>query len=142
MTIGSISLSYPKPRELLSKIFPVARTDSSTAKWVLPKDAIIAGVYVIQTVAASTAAATFSVGWSGSTTAVLNGFSMGTTSVGYAASGTATGSGVGTQTAVKLVKNFATASGSGIGSGSTAGGGVGDGKGVGSGVDCSGCGVG
>lgn len=97
MTIGSISLSYPKPRELLSKIFPVARTDSSTAKCVLPKGAIIAGVYVIQTVAASTAAATFSVGWSGSTTAVLNGFSMGTTSVGYAASGTATGSGVATK---------------------------------------------
>jgi hypothetical protein len=97
MTIGSISLSYPKPRELLSKIFPVARTDSSTAKCVLPKNAIIAGVYVIQTVAASTAAATFSVGWSGSTTAVLNGFSMGTTSVGYAASGTATGSGVATK---------------------------------------------
>ena len=97
MTIGSISRSYPKPRELLSKIFPVARTDSSTAKCVLPKDAIIAGVYVIQTVAASTAAATFSVGWSGSTTAVLKGFSMETTSVGYAASGTATGSSVATK---------------------------------------------
>lgn len=97
MTIGSISLSYPKPRELLTKIFPVARTDSSTAKCVLPKDAIIAGVYVIQTVAASTAAGTFSVGWSGASTAVLNAFSMGTTSVGYSPAGTATGSGVATK---------------------------------------------
>lgn len=97
MTVGNISLSYPKPRELQSKIFAVARTDSSTVKCVLPKDAIIAGVYVLQTVAASTAAGAISVGWSGSTTAILNAFSMATTSVGYAPGGTATGASVGTK---------------------------------------------
>ncbi len=97
MTVGTVGLSYPKPRELLTKIFPVARTDSSTVKCVLPKDAIIAGVYVLQTVAASTAAATFNVGWSGTTTGILNGFSMATTSVGYAPGGTATGASVGTK---------------------------------------------
>jgi hypothetical protein len=92
-----VGLSYPKPRELISKIIPIARTDSSTAKCTLPKDAIVAGIYVLQTVAASTAAATFNLGWSGATTGLLNGFSMGTTSVGYATGGTATGAQVGTK---------------------------------------------
>ena len=97
MTVGTVGLSYPKPRELLAKIIPIARTDSSTVKCVLPRDAIIAGVYVLQTAAAATAAATFNVGWAGATTGILNGFSMGTTSVGYTTGGTATGSQVGTK---------------------------------------------
>lgn len=97
MTIGTVGLSYPKPRETFAKMIPIARTDSSTVKCVLPKGAVICGIYVIQTAAAVTAAGAFNLGWSGATTALLNAFSMGTTSVGYAVGGTATGSGVGTK---------------------------------------------
>lgn len=97
MAYSNPSLSYPKPRDTLTKIIPIARTDSSTAKCVLPKDAIVVGVYVIQTVAASTAAGAFNLGWSGATTALVNGFSMATTSVGYAPAGTATGASVATK---------------------------------------------
>lgn len=95
MAVSNPSLSYPKPRDALVKIFPIARTDSSTVKCVLPKDAVISGVYVHQTVNAATAAASINVGWSGATTGILNAFSMATTAVGYTTSGTATGSQVG-----------------------------------------------
>lgn len=101
MTFGTVGLSYPKPRELLTKIFPIARTDSSTVKCVLPKDAIIAGVYVLQTAAAVTGAASVNVGWSGATTGILNAFSLPTASVGYSPAGTATGAQVG----VKLTQD-------------------------------------
>jgi hypothetical protein len=57
----AINLSFPKPRATQTKIFAVARTDSSTEKCWLPKDAVIVGVYVLQTTAAATAAATFDV---------------------------------------------------------------------------------
>ncbi len=97
MTFGPVGLNYPKPRELITRIFPIARTDSSTAKLTLPRDAIIAGVYVLQTAAAVTGAASVSVGWSGATTGILNAFSLPTTSVGYAPAGTATGAQVGTK---------------------------------------------
>lgn len=97
MTIGPVGVSYPKPRELLSKIFPIARTDSSTAKCFLPRDAIIAGVYVLQTAPSVTGAATVNVGWSGATTSILNAFSLPTTSVGYSTGGSATGSALGTK---------------------------------------------
>jgi len=95
MPVTNPNLSYPKSRALQTKIFAVARTDSSTVKCVLPKDAIIAGVYVLQTVDAATAAGAINVGWSGATTGILNAFSMATTKVGYAAAGTATGAQVG-----------------------------------------------
>lgn len=91
---NQIGLSYPKTRELYAKVIPIARTDSSTLKCVLPKNACIIGLHVYQAVASSTAAATFNLGWSGATTALLNAFSMGTTSVGLVNSGTYTGSGV------------------------------------------------
>ena len=93
-TAAQISLSYPKPRNLQTKVIPISRTDSSTLKCVLPKNACVVGLHVYQAVAASTAAATFNLGWSGATTALINGFSMATTSVGLANPGTATGSGV------------------------------------------------
>ena len=92
-----VTLSYPKPRDIKTKFVPIARTDSSTEKCVLPKDAVICGVFVHQTVAASTAAGAFNLGWSGATTALLNAFSMPTSSVGYAAGGSATGASVGTK---------------------------------------------
>jgi len=93
-TSAQVGLSYPKPRELSTKIIPIARTDSSTATCALPKNACIVDVKVYQAVAASTAAGAFNLGWSGSTTAILNAFSMATTSVGLASAGTAAGSGL------------------------------------------------
>lgn len=92
-----INLSYPKPRNLQMKVVPIARTDSSTEKCVLPKDAVICGVFVHQLVAASTAAGAFNLGWSGSATALVNAFSMATSSVGYTTAGTAAGASVGTK---------------------------------------------
>lgn len=89
-----VNQSYPKSRSVVRKVFAVSRTDSSTAKCVLPKGAVVTGVYVLQNVNASTATATFSVGWSGATTALLSSFTMATTAVGYVTAGTAIGSGV------------------------------------------------
>jgi hypothetical protein len=93
MAVASPSLSYPKPRRIITKIIPIARTDSSTVKCVIPKDAIIAGVRVNQTVDASTAAGSFVLGWSGSTSAILSAFSMATTKVGLVTAGTSMGAG-------------------------------------------------
>ena len=95
MAVSNPNMSYPRPRGSQCKIIPIARTDSSTLKCVLPKDAIITGVYVHQTVNASTAAGAFNLGWSGATTGIINAFSMATTAVGYTTAGTATGAQVG-----------------------------------------------
>lgn len=92
-----VTLSYPKPRDIRVKVVPIARTDSSTEKCVLPKDAVICGIFVHQTVAADEAAGAFNLGWSGATTALLNAFSMPTSTVGFAAGGSATGASVGTK---------------------------------------------
>ena len=94
MGVSNPNLSYPKPRNVLSKIIPIARTDSSTVKCVLPKDAIIVDVTCYQNVNAGTNAATWTVGWTGDTDAVLNAFSAATTAVGLVKPGTAIGSGV------------------------------------------------
>ena len=91
---SQVNLSYPKPRGCVHKIIPIARTDSSTLKCVLPKDAVILGVHCYQNVNASTAAATWTVGWAGATSAILNAFSAATTAVGLVNPGTATGSGM------------------------------------------------
>lgn len=93
-TAAQISLSYPKPRSCQTKVIPINRTDSSTLKCVLPKSACVVGLHVYQAVAASTAAATWTVGWAGAATALLNAFSAGTTSVGLTNPGLAAGSGV------------------------------------------------
>lgn len=93
-TAAQISLSYPKPRAVQTKVIPIARTDSSTLKCVLPKNACIVGVHVYQATNAVTAAGSFSLGWSGATTAIINAFSMATTAVGLVNPGTAIGSGV------------------------------------------------
>lgn len=91
---SQISLSYPKPRSCQVKIVPIARTDNATAKCVLPKNACIVGVHVLQNANAVTNTATFSLGWAGSTGAIVNGFTMATTAVGLVNPGTAVGSGV------------------------------------------------
>jgi hypothetical protein len=87
-----VGLSYPKARTVLTKVINIARTDSSTVKCVLPKDAVVIGVDVLQEAAAVTGAATFNLGWAGATTALLNAFSMATSSVGLARAGSAAGS--------------------------------------------------
>jgi hypothetical protein len=91
MPLQRINMSYPKPRSTERKIIPIARADSSTEKCFLPKDAIITGVYVIQSTAAVTGAASYNLGWSGATTALLNAFSLPTSTVGFAAAGSAAG---------------------------------------------------
>lgn len=90
----AVNLSYPKPRSLQTKVIEIARTDSSTEKCVLPKDAVIVGVHVFQNVAATTAAGAFDLGWTGDTDGILNDFSMATTAVGLVNAGTAAGTGV------------------------------------------------
>ncbi len=94
MAVASPNLSYPKPRQTTRKIIPIARTDSSTAKCVLPKDAIIVDVTCYQNVNAGTNPATWTVGWAADTDGVLNAFSAATTAVGLVKPGTAIGSGV------------------------------------------------
>lgn len=91
-TTSQVGLSYPKRRDSMTLIVPIARTDSSTAKCVLPKDAVVCGLHVYQAAAAVTGAATYNLGWSGATTALLNAFSLPTSTVGLANSGSATGS--------------------------------------------------
>lgn len=115
-TTSQVGLSYPKGRDLITKVLPIARTDSSTLKCVLPKDAVIVNVHCLQNSNAATAAATWTLGWSGATTAILNAFSAATTAVGLVNPGTATGTGVFT----KLDSDKAILST--FGGGSTAGG--------------------
>jgi hypothetical protein len=90
----AVTMSYPKPRELMTKIVSIARTDSSTEKCVLPKGAIVVDVEVLQEVNASTNTGSFVLGWSGATSALVNGFTMATTKVGLVKAGTAVGSAV------------------------------------------------
>ena len=94
MGVSNPNLSYPKPRGCIHKVIPIARTDSSTVKCVIPKDAVIIGVHCYQNVNAGTNAATWTVGWTGDTDAVLNAFSAATTAVGLVNPGTAAGSGI------------------------------------------------
>ena len=91
---SQVGLSYPRPRTLTTRVIRIARTDSSTAKCTIPRDAVIVGVHCYQDTAASTAAATWTVGWSGATTALLNAFSAGTSTVGLTNPGAAVGAGV------------------------------------------------
>ena len=92
----AVTMSYPKARDVLTKCIEIARADSGTEKCVLPKDAVVIGVDVLQTAAAN-AAATFDLGWSGSTTALLNAFAMATTAVGHVTAGAKAGASVGTK---------------------------------------------
>lgn len=93
-TSSQVGLSYPKRKETMQLIVPIARTDSSTPKCALPKGAVVTGVHVLQTVDASTAAGSFVLGWSGSTSALLSAFSMATTKVGLVNAGTSAGASV------------------------------------------------
>lgn len=87
-------LGYPKGRDLIIKIGSIARTDSSTPKLFLQKGAIVAYVMVHQQTVAVTANASYNLGWSGSTTALLNAYSLTTGGTGLAMAGTTVGTGV------------------------------------------------
>lgn len=93
-TSSQVGLSYPKRRDTMTLVIPIARTDSSTLKCVLPKDAVVCNIQVHQTVNATTGAGSFVLGWAGSTTALLSAFSMATTAVGLVNPGTSTGASV------------------------------------------------
>lgn len=90
-TTAQVGLSYPKQREVIYRVFPIARTDSSKVQCVVPKDAVICDLRVVQTAAAVTGAASYNLGWSGATTGLLNAFSLPTSSVGHVTSGSTTG---------------------------------------------------
>jgi hypothetical protein len=92
-TAAQVGMYYPKGRDVIYKVMKINRTDSSTPKMTLPKDAVICDVRVFQDAVAVTAAGAYNLGWSGATTAILNAFSLPTTSVGHVTSGTATGTG-------------------------------------------------
>lgn len=85
---------YPKRRDLMTLVIPINRTDNGTRKCMLPKDAVVVNVHVFQTSAAVTGNGSFSLGWAGATTALINAFSMPTTSVGLVNAGANTGTGV------------------------------------------------
>lgn len=78
-----VNLSFPKPRDPLTKIIPIARTDSATEKCWIPKDAVIVGAYVIQSTACDGTTGTVSVGWSGGGTEIINAFNVSTADAGY-----------------------------------------------------------
>jgi hypothetical protein len=90
-TSAQVGLSYPKRRDAMTLIVPINRTDSSTPKCALPKDAVVCGLHVYQATDAVTGAGAFSLGWAGATTALVNAFSMATTKVGLVNTGTNTG---------------------------------------------------
>lgn len=114
---AQVGLSYPKPRSLITKVIPIARTDNNTVKCVIPKDAVIVGVHVNQIDDAATAAGSFVLGWAGATSAILGAFSMATTKVGLVNAGAS----IGTGTFTKLTQDRAVLSTYTVGS-STAGG--------------------
>lgn len=60
----AVTLSYPKPRSTQTKLFSVARTDTTATQFAtLPKSAVIVGEYVIGAVASdATTSASISVG--------------------------------------------------------------------------------
>ena len=98
-----VNMSYPKPRDILTKFISIVRTDTTAfvgAK--LPKDAVITGIYVIGA-AASDAATTadINVGSTSTATEYLAAFDVKTaaTGEGYNIAGAAA---VGSATATKL----------------------------------------
>jgi hypothetical protein len=88
------TLSYPKPRDVLTKVVTLGVADSSTEKCVLPKSAIVIEVVCNQTVAATSAASSWLLGWSGNTNGLLNAFASATTAVGQVHPGTTIGDGL------------------------------------------------
>ena len=96
----------PPARPSLCKIVQVLRTDTARFNaFVIPKGAVIAGVYVMGATASDAATtATITVGTSTSGTELVNGFSVKTNN-GYNAVGSAAGSAIGTQLSADTMYN-------------------------------------
>ena len=98
-----VSLSYPKTRESLEKVFKVVRTDTTAfVAGVIPKDAIITGMYVIGHAASDAAtSASVNLGTSSTATELIAAFDVKTaaTGEGYSPVGAAA---VGTAMMTKL----------------------------------------
>jgi len=79
-----VSLSYPKVRESLEKTIKIVRTDTTAfVATVLPKDAVLTGMYVIGQVASNAGTtATVSVGTTATANELLNGFDVKTAATG------------------------------------------------------------
>jgi hypothetical protein len=90
-TAAQVGLSYPKPREIITRVMNIARTDSSTVKMVIPKGAVICDITVYQDAVAVTGNASYNLGWSGATTGLLNAFSLSTAGTGLSKPGTTIG---------------------------------------------------
>lgn len=87
-----------KPREMQVLVVPILRADTSATSYgKLPKDAFIAGVEVVQTSSAATAAGTIDIGSASDADAILDAFSMATTAVGHVTAGVKVGVLVGTK---------------------------------------------
>lgn len=82
----SVTLSYPKPRSTQTKLFQVARTDTTAAVFAwLPKSAVIVGEYIIGAVSSdATTSAAVSVGTTATANELIDSFSvLTTTGEGY-----------------------------------------------------------
>ena len=82
----AVNLSYPKPRSTQTKLFQVARTDTTASvKAWLPKSAVIVGEYVIGAVSSdATTSASVSVGTTATSNELISAFSvLTTTGEGY-----------------------------------------------------------
>lgn len=95
-----VTSTTPPAVELLAKTVQVARTDTTAFDaFVLPKGAVVAGAYVMGTVASDAATtAIVDVGTNpGTSDQIVDSFSVKTNGVGYHAIGAAGGSAIGTQ---------------------------------------------
>ncbi len=95
-----VASTTPPAVELLAKTVQVARTDTTAFDaFVLPKGAVVAGAYVMGTVASDAATtAIVDVGTNpGTSDQIVDSFSVKTNGVGYHAIGAAGGSAIGTQ---------------------------------------------
>lgn len=105
LPVGVTTITPPAV-ELYTKTVQVLRTDTARFNaFVLPKFAVIAGVYVLGTTASDAATtATITVGTSTSGTELVNGFSVKTNN-GYQPVGAAAGSALGTQLTADTLYN-------------------------------------
>jgi hypothetical protein len=88
----AVNMSYPKVRDVYSKFFALARTDSATEKAWLPKDAVVVGATIIQSTACDGTTGTISVGISGGGTEFVNVYNASTNDTGQREAGAYAGS--------------------------------------------------
>lgn len=90
---SQVSLGYPKPRDGLSKVVKIVRTDTTgfLGAW-LPKDSVITGIYVIGHVASNAGTtATIGIGTTATANELMTGYDVKTaaTGEGYSPAGAA-----------------------------------------------------